>query len=132
MWKKYIVTLFPVTFFLVIFFPVTSFPTFLVTFYPVIFFPVTFFRLPLMYCIYNIPLIQSCMQCNFFTFICHSCLYLHCTYLLKQYINIIRPNYQKSLMQIIVCLFMGGHEISIKRIFDFPTSLILLQQICTM
>jgi hypothetical protein len=32
-------------------------------------------------------------------------------------------NYQKSLMQIIVCLFMGGHEISIKSIFDFRTSL---------
>jgi hypothetical protein len=43
--------------------------------------------------------------------------------LLKQYINIIRFNYQTSLMQIIVCLFMGGHEISIKRIFDFNTSL---------
>jgi hypothetical protein len=26
-------------------------------------------------------------------------------------------------MQIIVCLFIGGHEISIKRIFDFRTSL---------
>jgi hypothetical protein len=26
-------------------------------------------------------------------------------------------------MQIIVCLFMGGHEISIKSIFDFRTSL---------
>jgi hypothetical protein len=60
---------------------------------------------------------------NFFTFICHSCLYWHCTYLLKQYINIIRHNYQKSLIQIIVCLFMGGHEISIKWIFEFRTSL---------
>ena len=45
------------------------------------------------------------------------------SFLLKQYINIIRFNYQKSLMQIIVCLFMGGHAISIKRIFDFRTSL---------
>jgi hypothetical protein len=27
------------------------------------------------------------------------------------------------MMQIIVCLFMGGHEISIKSIFDFRTSL---------
>ena len=61
--------------------------------------------------------------CNFFTFICHSCLYWHCTYLLKQYINIIRFNYQTSLMQILVCLLMGGHEISIKSIFDFRTSL---------
>ena len=26
-------------------------------------------------------------------------------------------------MQIIFCLFIGGHEISIKRIFDFRTSL---------
>jgi hypothetical protein len=26
-------------------------------------------------------------------------------------------------MQIIVCLFIGGHEISIKLIFDFRTSL---------
>jgi hypothetical protein len=26
-------------------------------------------------------------------------------------------------MQIRVCLFMGGHDISIKRIFDFRTSL---------
>jgi hypothetical protein len=58
---------------------------------------------------------QCCCIYYFFTFICHSCLYWHCTYLLKQYINIIRFNYQKSLMQIIVCLFMGGHEISIKR-----------------
>ena len=57
--------------------------------------------------------------CNFFTFICHSCLYWHCTYLLKQYINIIRFNYQTSLMQIIVCLVIRGHEISIKSIFDF-------------
>ena len=43
--------------------------------------------------------------------------------MLKQYINIIRFNDQKSLMQIIVCLFMGGHEISIKSIFDFRASL---------
>jgi hypothetical protein len=47
----------------------------------------------------------------------------HITAVLKQYINIIRFNYKKSLMQIIVCLFMGGHEIWIKRIFDFRTSL---------
>ena len=66
---------------------------------------------------------KQCKICNFFTFICHSCLYWHCTYLLKQYINIIRFNYQKSLMQILVCLFMGGHKISIKSIFDFRTSL---------
>jgi hypothetical protein len=45
------------------------------------------------------------------------------SFLLKQYINIISFNYQNWLMQIIVCLFMGGHEISIKRIFDFRTSL---------
>jgi hypothetical protein len=64
--------------------------------------------------------------CNFFTFICHSCLYRHCTYVLKPYININRFNYQNSLMLIIVCLFMGEHVVVFIRICVLNTALGLL------
>ena len=56
---------------------------------------------------------------------CHNCIKFKQTKPVEtmKNMNIIRFNYQKSLMQIIVCLFMGGHEISIKSIFGFRTSL---------
>ena len=74
MWKKYLVTFFPVTFFLVTvfpvtfclvtFFPVTFFPTCLVTFYPVTSFSCDFFSAYHLCIVYKISHLLKEMQEN--------------------------------------------------------------------
>ena len=61
--------------------------------------------------------VRFCLYKNTY---CISCVVINCIHLSNKSFDLIP---QTFYLQIIVCLFMGGHEISIKSIFDFGTSL---------